>query len=465
MGFLMFPVKVTQRDVEFINENTLWLLENVGIDFEEAEAAALFKARGARGDGARVYIPESLLKEALASTPGAFTVRGLSSSVTIGGGEPVYVGSSNAVFILKEGRLASPTSHDFIDILKLCETSPVLNMVNSQHIYASDLPAGAAPAITTALALQYCGKPVITLCGNYEQSVDSLRVARDFFEGAQGYYALGVGNMVSPLRYTGESIVAIRAYAEFGQPMVLACCASFGMTSPITVGGTVVQNNAEVLAGIVYARLLHPGLPMVYGNVSGGLDMRHMTSTYGAFEAMAVIPYAKAMADFYGLPARSGGALTDSKQVDYQAGTESALSIAATVGAGIDFAMHMAGEFDSYNAYSLEKHVMDEESIERCRFLQGLDLFGDGDDDVDAIRNVGPGGQFLMEEQTLDLYRDAQFMPEIAFKEPYASWEAGGGDSVFHRAAGKAARRLAEYSLPVISQSQQRMLGNICKNG
>jgi trimethylamine--corrinoid protein Co-methyltransferase len=335
-------------------------------------------------------------------------------------------------------------------------------MVNSQTLYASDIPGEVFPAATTALALMYSGKPVIANCGNYERSVQSLEVARKFFD-SEDYYALGVGNMISPLRYNRESIGAIRAFAEFAQPLVLTCCSSMGMTSPVTIGGTLVQNNAEVLAGIVYAQLLRPGLPVVYGNVSGGLDMRFATNNTGAFEAISMIPFIKRLAGYYGLPARAGGALNDGKEVDCQSGAESSIAIAATVSSGVDFALHMAGELDSYNNYSMEKQVLDEEIIERFKFLENLD-FTAGDNDLETIRDVGPGGQFLMEEQTLENYRSAQYMPTVALRESYASWSAAGGESLFDRASREVARRLNEYEMPEISRERRGILDEACGN-
>ncbi|MDR3254658.1 MAG: trimethylamine methyltransferase family protein [Synergistaceae bacterium] len=459
----MFPTEVKLSDIENIHEKTLWVFDRVGVDFEAPEASELFKKHGARVDGTRVFITAALFDEALASAASSFTVRGLDSDVTVGEGRPAYAGSSNAFFVLKDGRMRTPVREDLIDALKLCETSRVIAVTNSQPLYASDIPGEIYSAATTALALLYSGKPVITNCGNYEGSVQSLEVARNFFDG-EGLYAVGVGNMISPLRYNRESSGAIRAYAEYGQPLVLTCCSAMGMTSPITISGTLIQNNAEVLAGLVYALLLRPGLPVVYGNVSGGLDMRFVTNNAGSFEAISMIRFIKKLALYYGLPARAGGAVSDAKEVDYQAGAESAVGIAATIHSGVDFALHMAGEIDSYNNYSMEKQVMDEEIIERFMSVQRRPVFPGGEGDLDTILGVGPGGQFLTEEQTLENYRDSLYMPAVASKESYATWAAAGETSVFDAAAREVERRLKEYEKPKHSKARREFLNGIIGN-
>jgi trimethylamine--corrinoid protein Co-methyltransferase len=319
-----------------------------------------------------------------------------------------------------------------------------------------------SPAVKTALALRYSGKPVITYCSTHEESANSLSVAEKFYGAPGHYYAVGVGNMVSPLRYTRESIGAINAYVEFGQPIVLTCCSAMGMTSPVTVGGTLIQNNAEVLAGIVYTQIKNPGLPVVYGNVSGTVDMRYVTNCTGAFEAAALVPYISALGGFYGLPVRAGGACSDSHGPDYQAGAESAMLIAATLSRGVDFAMHMGGEINGYNTYSMEKQVLDEETIERFAYLKNMEFFPDFDEDTETIREVGPGGHFLTESQTLERYKDCAYMPRLSNKEAYAAWEAAGARSLETAAAEEVRRRLESHEKPRLTPEQLRLTGEIC---
>ncbi|GHT00834.1 trimethylamine methyltransferase [Synergistales bacterium] len=459
----MFSSRVKSSEIQNIHERTLWVLENVGVIFESPDAIALFSRHGAKVDGTKVYMSEALIKQALSSVVRSFTVHGLSSSVEIGGGRPVLTGPSSAITILKKGeRATEPTGADFVDTLRLNDSSRVMSMVNSQHIYARDIPIHESPSIKTALALQNSGKPVITYCSTYQESALSLAVAKEFYGNPGHYYALGVGNMISPLKYSRESVGAIDAYVEFAQPIVLACCASMGMTSPVTIGGTLVQTNAEVLAGIIYAQLKRPGLPVVYGNVSASLDMRFATSAIGSYEAIALIPYIKALGEFYKMPVRCGGALSDSKEVDFQAGAESAVAAATTIANGIDFAMHMAGEVNSYNTYSMEKQVLDEEIIERCVFLGEMDFFSGGDTDIETIENVGPGGQFLMEEQTLEKYKESSYIPKLSNRETYSSWEASGGKPIEQAASEEVARRLASHQKPALSPSQRAFTDKIC---
>lgn len=457
----MFPVKFTGKDIESIHDKTLWVLENIGVSFQCDSAIETFKKHGAKVDGDTVFISEKLLSEALKTTVSSFRVNGLKKSVTIGDGKPGIASASCGVFVLKDGQIYDPLVEDYINNIKLDETSSVVDFINCQQIYTKDLVQENAAAVKTALTLKYATKPIIAYCGSYNEAVQSLEIARDFFEGQYEYYAMGVGNMVSPFRYTRESIGAIQAYAEFSQPICLTCCSGLGTTSPITIGGTLVQNNAEILAGIVYGQLLNPGLPMIYGNLSTGTDMRKASASSGSIEALAIIPFVKSLAKYYGLPSRAGGSLNDAKQIDYQAGAESALGIGTAIYNEIDFIMHSAGEFNSFNTYSMEKQVMDEEIIEQFLFIKNLDMDSDEAIDLQTIKNVGSQGSYLMEEQTMEKFRTAQFTPKIANRDFYSSWENEGRQSLYAKAQIEVKRRIENYKMPELNIHQQKVLETI----
>ena len=76
------------------------------------------------------------------------------------------------------------------------------------------------------------------------------------------------------MRYAKDDIEGQLAYTKRNLPVVIACCAIPGMTSPVTLGGTIVQNNAEVLAGVIMTQLVNPGAPVVYGNTTYVSNMR-----------------------------------------------------------------------------------------------------------------------------------------------------------------------------------------------
>ncbi len=154
------------------------------------------------------------------------------------------------------------------------ETSRFVNLCCVPGIYASGLPDGKVELLKTVLSLKYSKKPLIASCETGKSAAESIAFIRDFYGETGEYFTIGVENVISPLRYSREDVAATLAYVKQNQPVVITCCSAPGMTSPITVGGTVVQNNAEVLAGIIMTQVVNPGVPVVYGNVTYSADMR-----------------------------------------------------------------------------------------------------------------------------------------------------------------------------------------------
>ena len=106
----------------------------------------------------------------------------------------------------------------------------------------------------------------------------------------------------TPLGYDDRMLGAIMAYAEAGMPQLISSLSIAGATSPVTLEGTLVVQNAEVLAGITLTQLVREGAPVVFAGSSSAAAMRFGTLSIGAPE-MAVNTAATAqMARFYGIP-------------------------------------------------------------------------------------------------------------------------------------------------------------------
>jgi trimethylamine--corrinoid protein Co-methyltransferase len=81
-----------------------------------------------------------------------------------------------------------------------------------------------------------------------------------------------------------------------------------GGSAPVTLAGTLVVHNAEVLAGITVAQLTEPGARVVYGSSTTAMDLRFATASVGSPE-MALIGAAVAqMSKQYRLPSCIAGA-------------------------------------------------------------------------------------------------------------------------------------------------------------
>lgn len=64
---------------------------------------------------------------------------------------------------------------------------------------------------------------------------------------------------------------------------------------------------------------------------------------------------------------------------------------------------------------------------------------------TEIVRQVGPGGEFLTCGQTLELFREEVWYPELLSRRTLAGWEDGGSKDLSQRAHELTAALLASH--------------------
>jgi trimethylamine--corrinoid protein Co-methyltransferase len=269
---------------------------------------------------------------------------------------------------------------------------------------------------------------------------------------------LGVISSLSPLGYSPDMIEALMHYAQERQALIMANLAMAGATAPITLSGLLAMQNAELLAGIVLTQLISPGTPVIYGSTSTNIDMRSGALTIGSPELAQVTAAHMQLVRRYGLPTRSGGALTDANYPDAQAGLESMMGLLTAVNSGADFVLHAAGILSSYLAFSYEKFVLDDEICDRVRRFHSPLVVDDDALAYDVIAAVGPGGNYLVEEHTVERCRRAFWRPTVSGRADLEAWIQAGRPDAVARARERWQRLVAEHQDPPLDALTARQL-------
>jgi trimethylamine--corrinoid protein Co-methyltransferase len=89
--------------------------------------------------------------------------------------------------------------------------------------------------------------------------------------------------------------------------MVLSMAMS-GASAPVTLAGTLVVHNAEVLSGLILSQLARKGTPFVYGSSTTSMDLRLATASVGCPELAMINAAVAKLARFYSLPSWVAGA-------------------------------------------------------------------------------------------------------------------------------------------------------------
>jgi trimethylamine--corrinoid protein Co-methyltransferase len=272
----------------------------------------------------------------------------------------------------------------------------------------------------------------------------------------------GYVDPVSPLIHDKEMIEGLMEYASYGQPIFITVMALAGATGPATLAGVLVQQNAEILSGLLIAHLVNPHAPVIYGTVSCPLDMRTGVSSTGSPEAGLLSVAATQIARYYGIPS-DVGAQSNAKVSDAQASYEKTMSLIMAVMAGADFIDLFAGSMESYMTTSYEQMVIDNELAGMAlRCAEGIKVNAETIA-KDVIDRVGPGGHYLADKHTLDWFKKEHYRPKLSDRRTRIDWEKSGGKDIREEARNRAKEILANHEPEPVDPTVWREIEKIIK--
>lgn len=423
---------LTEQQLEQIHEATLDILEHTGVEFRAQAAIDVLTRGGAKVEGVRVFFPRQLVEEQIKKAPSQFTLyaRNPENNLTIGGDNLVFSPGYGAPFVtdLDKGRRKG-TMEDYENFTKLAGASKNLDITGGILVEPNDVPLELRPTKMLYACIKNTDKCFMGSASGAKNAKDSVEMASILFGGqdlSQKPALISLINSVTPLIYDDRMLGALIEYAKAGQAAVITSLAMAGSTSPATLAGTLVVQNAEVLAGIVLAQLIREGTPVVYGSASTITEMRNAALSIGSPE-MAILANASAqLARFYNLPCRGGGAITDSKLPDTQAGYESMMNLLMAHVSGINFVLHAAGILESYNCISYEKFIVDDEICGMVkRIKKGINVNQDTLAS-DVIKMVGPAGHYLDKDHTFAHFRSEFYPATLSNRVSYDIWDQNG---------------------------------------
>ncbi len=455
----------TQEDAAFIHEQSLKVLAETGCVFDDEKARNVLQKHGARVDGNVVYFTKDLVEKGLSTVVDTLELYRPDGTIyQMGRGSKSMCTAGSPPYILEDGKFRFAVMDDYVRICKLVQTSDCLDMTHLNLCDTYDIDRNERAYHMMAALLRYTTLPM-SITALMTAKEDTGMVATRLIDMVSQFIGkennepvmIGCVSPISPLAYIKEALDALYVYCERNQPIQLAACSLPALTSQASLMGTIIQNNAELLAAIVLIQLLKPGLPIFYGNTSTSTNLRKVSMALGNSETALISLATAAMAKFYHMPFRTSGALNDAIDIDFQAGVESALNLMCGTLSDVDLIYFAAGMLSGFNVTSLEKYVVDEQLIKMVkRIYKGVDI--DKTKDYTAeIAKVGPKGTFLY-GRTPKEYRKEHFIPDIFVKTDYKAWENDGSVSIKDRASEVVKNRIESYKAPEITPEQLKVI-------
>lgn len=454
---------VGDGDLPRIHEASIDILENTGIIFEHEEALKFFKNHGAKVEGKTVFIPRSMAETAMDKTPEVYrhVARNQQQSVTIGDGIAPHP-NLGSVFCedMDKGKRRG-LLEDYANFQKLSQASDIVKLTGAIPVAPSDVQPSEQALYMLYETIKHTDKPFIGISTNAKKAEESLKMVEMVFgeNYLKDHHCVGVSTTaLSPLKFGTETIDSIIAYAKKNQPVFIIPSAMAGVTSPMTLFGSIVQQNTEILAGITLIQLINPGGPAVYCPASTMSDLRTAICVYAPPEQFLINSTCLQMAiDFYKVPTRIMAGMTNSKEVDIQAGYETMQNMLMGLLAGGHMVEQVFGVLDAIMTISYEKFIIDEEMMSRViRICEGVDT-SDSEMSLDVMKEVGPGGSYLTHGDTFKRFKN-QWLPTVSCWDSYDKWESSGKESVMSRANKKYKEILENSPDMMISKDLDRDL-------
>jgi len=449
---------VPDEAVELIHEESLKILEEVGCEFRDDEAIALWKQAGADVSETRVRIDRNLLMELIAKVPTEFTLnaRNPERSVRIGGNNSIFVPMYGAPYVRDlDNNRRYGTLTDLQNFHKLAYMAPALHSSSSIICEPMEIAVPKRHLHIIHSALKHSDKPFMGIVTSKERAEDTMAMAGIVF--GEDYVRdnpvlVSITNCNSPLVWDATMLDAMKVYARHNQPVILAPFALCGASTSASAVGAVAQVNAEALAGVAFTQLLRPGSPQIYGQFMVTVDMKTGAPMGGTPEAAQMMYLMGALARKYRLPWRTSGFHVGSKLNDAQAGYEANMLMHAAILSGANYIWHVAGWLEAGLTCGYSKFATDcEQLVGWYKYAGGLS-FDDFKDAMAAVREVGPQGHFLGTQHTLEHFESAFFMPTMMDFNSFEQWSAEGAKDHDTRGREKARAMLLDYVEPKLDE-------------
>lgn len=455
---------LTPEQVKQVHEQSMKILNEIGVEFSYQPALDVLKAKGQKVEGQRVYFQRQFVEEQVATAPAEFTLhaRNSQNNLVVGGENIIFMPGYGSPFIHEaDGTRRNSNMNDFDNFVKLAQMSPNMHMTGGNVAEPNDVPDSIRHLKMVYSAIKHSDKCFMGSASGYDKAKDTIEMTAILFGGKdvikKNPALICLVNSVTPLKYDDRMLGGLMAYAETGQAMVIASLVMAGSTGPATMAGALALQNAEVLAGIALAQSINPGTPVVYGSTSAITDMQTGSLSIGNPEGALFTSASAQLARFYDVPSRGGGGLNDAKIVDAQAGYESMMTLMAASVTGINFVLHTAGILQYFMAMSYEKFIVDDEIAGMLlRYLKGIE-FSDDNFAFDVIKKVGPGGHFLTQKHTRKNHATELRQATLSDRLSYDGWGKEGLDTN-KRAERKWKAMLAEYQAPELDSKVNQTL-------
>jgi trimethylamine--corrinoid protein Co-methyltransferase len=286
---------LNEREEDLIHEQSIKILEQIGVKVHSQSVLKLLEEKGAAVDHDTMIakLPEGLVKDALETAPKEFTLCARDPKHDLAFPSHPYPYATTSGLAVKvvdrhTGEYRVSTRKDAAEFAKLGDAIDSVDFLWTSLTATDVSPLAHGPHELWA-TMQNTSKHVQ---GVTVQSGEDARVQVELAAlVAGGSDALRkrplmsvIACPIAPLSFEEGAVEAQVEFARAGIPICSMSMSMGGITSPVTVAGTITNANAENLASIVITQAACPGSPHIYTSESAPMDVRTGAINYSAPE-------------------------------------------------------------------------------------------------------------------------------------------------------------------------------------
>ena len=458
---------LSAEQVERVHQASLTVLRDMGVEFMSSEALDVLEKAGAdvNRDTQVVRFDPGLIAESLSLAPAEFDVeaRNPEHSFHIGGDHMVFTLVSSAPNIndLDGGRRPG-TYEDQCNLIRLEQSLNIIHTGAITPVEALDMPVHSRHLDLVHAYLTLSDRSFSARAIGRQRILDTLDMTCiahgiDRDEMAKKPRIMTNINVNSPRRMDSELLLGAMAMMDNGQPVAVTPFTLAGAMSPVTIAGSLTQQNAEALAVLAFTQIYKPGTPVIYGGFTSNVDMKSGAPAFGTPEYVKATIAGGQLARRYNLPYRSSN-VNAANSVDAQAAYESMMSLWACVMGGANLIWHGAGWLEGGLASSYEKVIIDADLLNQMVEIMTPIEISDDTLALDAIEDVGIAGHFFGTAHTIARYESAFFSPMASDWRNYENWSDAGAPSAAQHANRIWKQLLEEYTPPPMDVARREQL-------
>jgi len=398
---------LSSSQMQQIDSAVMSLLKKTGCRVDNERLRTLLGRSGARVDETTrvVRFPERMVEELIArqrQRASTQSPRPRECRSALGG---VYL----YTYDWRAGERRQPTTADILEVLHGGDSLPEVATVGG--LINNEIDPRFEAVETMALILGHTRKPAAM------EPVDPRHI--QYLARLGGIYCgkeldprfvVSCHSMITPLVMDDRAACYMMGCAKYGCPMSTVSQPVSGLSSPVTMAGTVALACAEILGVWLIVQAVAPDATPTAGVASGSLDMRTTEVSFASPEALLQDAAVVQMFDkLYGGTVDSATDWTDAKVPGLQAAFEKTFKkLTAGMGAGHRIGL-AAGLLDAGATFSSTQAMLDlEVNAALWRYQQGLEVSREAIA-LELIEEVGIGGSFLASEHTLRHFREAWY--------------------------------------------------------